>query len=153
MMEKNYLTQEKYDELVKELTDLKTNKRREVADRLEFAKSLGDLAENAEYHAAREEQSDVEDRIEQLEILLKNSQIITAPHSAAVEVGSLVKVRKEGGAEQTFTVVGSEEADVAAGKISYHSPIGAAILGKTRGETVVVQTPRGENKYKILGVE
>lgn len=153
-MEKNYLTQEKHDELVKELEDLKFNRRREVADRLEAAKALGDLSENAEYHAAREEQSDIEDRIGQLEVILKSSEIISMHHSTAVEVGSTLKVRREDNkSDQTFTLVGSEEADVAAGRISYQSPLGASLLGKKKGEQVTVKTPRGEVSYKILSIQ
>lgn len=154
-MEKQYLTKEKRDELNAELEDLKYNRRREVADRLESAKALGDLSENAEYHAAREEQSDIEDRIAQLETILKNSEIISVGHhSTAVEIGSTLKVRREGEkADQTFTVVGPEEADLATGKISYQSPIGASLLGKKEGEKVKVQTPRGETVYKILSIQ
>src|SRR3989338_5456688 len=152
--ERNYLSQEKYTELEEELQDLKTNRRREVAERLEFAKSLGDLAENAEYHAAREEQSEIEDRISQLENLLKSSEIIARHHSLAVELGSTLKVKRlSDNTEQTFIIVGSEETDLAADKISYLSPIGSSLLGKKKGEEVVVRTPKGEVSYKITGIE
>lgn len=153
-MEKNYLTKEKYEELTKELENLKFNSRREVAERLEIAKALGDLSENAEYHAAREEQSDIEDRISQLEVILKNSEIISMHHSTAVEIGSTLQVRREESkTDQTFTLVGSEETDVAAGKISYQSPLGAMLLGKKEGDKVTVRTPRGEVIYKILRIQ
>lgn len=153
-MEKNYLTKEKFEELTRELNDLRQNRRKEVADRLEYAKSLGDLSENAEYHAAREEQSDIEDRIIELENILKTSEIISMHHSTAVEIGSTLKVeREDNGADQTFTLVGPEESDVTAGKISYQSPLGAALLGKKKGERVVVRTPRGEASYKILSIQ
>lgn len=153
-MEKNYLTKEKYEELTKELEDLKFNRRREVAERLETAKALGDLSENAEYHAAREEQSDIEDRISQLEVILKNSEIIAMHHSTKVEIGSTLKVRRENSKDdQVFTLVGSEETDVRAGKISYQSPLGAGLLGKKEGERVAVRTPRGEVIYKILTIQ
>lgn len=152
-MEKNYLTKEKRDELSAELEDLKFNRRREIADRLEAAKALGDLSENAEYHAAREEQSDVEGRITQLETILKNSEIIAMHHSTKVEIGSTLKVRREGEkGEQTFTLVGPEEANLASGKISYQSPLGAALLGKKEGEKISVQTPKGEVIYKLLSI-
>lgn len=152
-MDKDYLSREKYQELVDELNELKTAKRREVAERLDFAKSLGDLSENAEYHAAREEQAEVEDRIAQLENLLKNSQIVAQHHSVAVEVGSTLKVSKAGGGESKYTIVGSEETDLAAGKISYQSPLGSTLLGRKRGEVVAVQTPKGEIKYTIVNIE
>jgi transcription elongation factor GreA len=152
--ERNYLSKEKYTELEEELQDLKTNRRREVAERLEFAKSLGDLSENAEYHAAREEQSEIEDRINQLEALLKSSEIIEMHHSVAVELGSTLKVKKlSDNTEQTFTIVGSEEADLTADKISYLSPIGSSLLGKKKGEEVAVRTPKGEVRYKITNIE
>ena len=153
-MEKNYLSVEKHGELVAELEELKTNRRREVASRLEFAKSLGDLSENAEYHAAREEQSDIEDRIAELEMLLKNSEIIAAHHGQVIAIGSVISLRRAGDeSDQEFTLVGAEEADTATGKISYHSPIGAALLGKKKGETVLVKTPRGETRYQVLQVK
>lgn len=153
-MDKHYLSQEKHTELVKELEDLKMNRRKEVAERLEYAKSLGDLSENAEYHSAREEQAEIEDRIRQLEDLLKSSEIISAHHSSMVELGSTLKVKRVGdNAEQTFTIVGSEEADVVSGKISYQSPIGAGLLGKKKGETVTIQTPRGTVDYKIVSID
>src|SRR3989344_1643458 len=124
--DKHYLTQERYDQLKEELEELKTGKRREIADRLEFAKSLGDLAENAEYHSAREEQAETEDRIAQLENMLKNAGIISAPKGPTIQVGTTLVVRKEPEAkEYTYTIVGSEEVDVAGGRISYQSPLGS----------------------------
>lgn len=152
-MEKNYLSQEKHDELSRELEELKLNRRREVAGRLEFAKSLGDLSENAEYHAAREEQAEIEERVAQLETILKTSEIVAPHHSAAVEIGSTLVVKKDGGEEQKFTIVGSEEADTATGKLSYQSPLGAALLGKKAGTIVPVETPRGLMRYKVVSIE
>ncbi len=154
MDSKDYLSQEKYQELLNELNELKTTRRREVAERLDFAKSLGDLSENAEYHAAREEQSEIEDRIVQVENLLKNSKIVMQHHSLEVEVGSMLKVRKAGGGgDVKYIIVGSEEADLATGKISYQSPLGSSLLGRKKGEIVAVQTPRGEMKYLIVSIE
>ncbi|MBI2099945.1 MAG: transcription elongation factor GreA [Candidatus Vogelbacteria bacterium] len=153
MDSKDYLSQEKYQELLNELNELKTTRRREVAERLDFAKSLGDLSENAEYHAAREEQSEIEDRIVQVENLLKNSKIVMQHHSLEVEVGSMLKVRKAGGGDAKYIIVGSEEADLATGKISYQSPLGSSLLGRKKGEIVAVQTPRGEMKYLIVSIE
>lgn len=153
-MNTDYLSKEKFEELQVELNNLKMVKRKEVAERLEFAKSLGDLSENAEYHAAREEQSEVEDRISQLENLLKTSQIMAMHHSSVVEIGTALTVEKVGDDAKTkLTIVGSEETDVSAGKISGQSPIGAALLGKKKGEVVKVQTPKGEVTYKIISID
>lgn len=153
-MDKSYLSPEKYDELVKELDDLKLHKRKEVAERLEFAKSLGDLSENAEYHAAREEQSEIEDRIVQLEGLIKTAEIVSMHHSSAVEIGSTLKIKKESDQQENrFTIVGSEEADMANGKLSCLSPLGSSLLGKKKGETVTVHTPKGQTKYQIVNIE
>lgn len=154
-MSQVYLTKDKYEELLQELNDLKVNKSRAIAERLEFAKSLGDLSENYEYHAAREEQLALEERIGQLENVLKNSEVVNQTrHSAAVGVGATLRVKKEpAGPTQEFIIVGAEEANLDAGKISYESPLGASLLGKKKGETVIVSVPRGEVKYKILDVK
>lgn len=154
-MTPDYLSKEKHEELVAELEDLKLNKRRAVAERLEYAKSLGDLSENAEYHSARDEQAEIEDRISQLEIILKSPQIITAHHSVIVEVGSSVVVKKaeSGAKEQHLMIVGSEEADLASGKISYQSPLGSALLGKKKGDAAEVDTPKGVVNYKIVSID
>ncbi len=154
METKEYLTQEKYNELQLELHDLKTVKRREVADHLEHARSLGDLSENAEYHEAREEQAQTEARILSLENILKNAEIVRHTSGDIVEVGSKVTVKKEGDSvENAFTLVGSEEADISVGKISHNSPLGAALFGKKKGESFEFQSPRGTVKYKILEVK
>ena len=153
-MTNDYLSQEKHKELTAELEDLKLNKRRAVAERLEYAKSLGDLSENAEYHSARDEQAEIEDRITQLESLLKNPNIIAAHHSVVVELGSSIVVKKEGNKdEQRLMIVGSEEADLAAGKISYQSPLGSALLGKKKGDMAEVDTPKGAVNYKIISID
>jgi transcription elongation factor GreA len=151
---KEYLTKEKHAELKKEYEYLITEKRRDIARDLEYAKALGDLSENAEYHQARELQATVEDRIAKLEHLLKNAQIIETHHTEVVDIGSIVSVKKEGAKEsQTFSVVGSEEADTLAGKISLASPLGTAMFGKKKGESFVVNTPKGPVTYKIVGIE
>ncbi|MEA1929277.1 MAG: transcription elongation factor GreA [Patescibacteria group bacterium] len=150
---KEYLSQEKYDELTEELKQLKSVRRREVAERLAFAKSLGDLSENAEYHAARDEQAEIEDRISLLENMLKSSEIIAGHHSTKVELGSTVTVRRAGSSDsQTYMIVGSEETDVVAGKISHQAPLGAALLGKRRQEQVEVNTPKGSATYEIIKI-
>ena len=150
----SYITPEKREELLGELNTLKTVGRREVLEALEFAKSLGDLSENAEYHQAREEQGKIEERISTIEHILQNSEIIKKHHSNVVEVGATVTVQKEGSKEkQTFHIVGSEEADVLAGKISHKSPLGAALCGFEKGESVKFTTPKGTTVYKIVGIE
>jgi transcription elongation factor GreA len=148
-----YLTKEKLNELKGELNVLKTVKRREIAEKLDFAKSLGDLSENAEYHQARDQQADIEDRIEQLEDIIKRAKIITGHHKGVVEIGSKVKVKKNNDSEIIFFIVGPEEADALAGKISFKSPIGEALLGHKVGDKVPVVTPRGECQYKILAID
>lgn len=153
-MEKEYLTQEKFNELQAELHDLKTIKRKEIAEHLEHARSLGDLSENAEYHEAREDQAQTEARIIQLESILKNAVIVKHTSGDIVEVGSKVTVTKEGDSNQNiFTLVGSEEADITVGKISHNSPLGAALFGKKKGETFQFQSPKGTVKYKIVDVK
>ncbi len=150
---KEYLSQEKHDALVKELEQLKTVERREVATQLEFAKSLGDLSENAEYHEARDRQADVEDRIAKIEDILKHAAIIGNGSHSLAEIGSKVTVKKAGGKEEEFTLVGSEEADVTKAKISYQSPLGSALMGKKKGDTVTVSTPKGDVNYTISAIK
>lgn len=149
---KEYLTSEKKSELEAELENLKTVRRKEIADAIEWAKSLGDLAENAEYSQAREDQGRSEARISEIENILQNA-IITDSHSTknGVGVGSVVVVKKIGeNFEQTFTIVGSEEVDLSEGKISNESPLGNALLGKEKGEKVSFVTPKGEASYTII---
>lgn len=150
----NYLTQERHDELVKELSELKTKGRQKVAGRLQQAKELGDLSENFDYQEAREEQSRLEQRIIELEGLLRQSSIIKKSASTAtVRIGSKVKVKKNGGDTLVYTVVGSNEAHPTEGLISNESPIGKALLGKKAGDTVKVRAPKGEIEYQIVEIE
>ena len=146
-----YLTPEKKNELEVELNQLKSVRRKEIADALEYAKSLGDLSENAEYHQAREDQANCEDRITHIEQILKNA-VVTETHAAGVvSVGSTVTVIKKGDkTERTYALVGSEEADSVSGKISNESPLGQALLGKKKGDKVVVHAPKGEMEYTIV---
>jgi transcription elongation factor GreA len=153
-MTKEYLTQEKFNELQQELLELKTSKRKEVAEHLEHARSLGDLSENAEYHEAREEQAQIESRILQIESILKTAQIVKHTSGDTVEVGSQVTVQKAGDKGPiVFTLVGSEEADIASGKISHHSPLGSALFGKKKGETFKFESPKGVVSYTIISVK
>lgn len=154
MANKEYLTKEKFEELQKELETLKFTKRKEIADELEFAKSLGDLSENAEYHEAREAQAALEDRISQLESILASAEIVAVHHSNSVEIGSKVVVKKAGDdTKRTFTIVGSEEIDTASGKVSFKSPIGQSLLGKKKGEEFIVKTPVGDVTYNVVSIE
>jgi transcription elongation factor GreA len=150
----DYLTQEKYDEFVKELDYLKKTRRKEVAEALEYAKSLGDLSENAEYHEARDTQAMVEDRISHLESIIKTAKIVSNHETSMVSVGSEVSVKKDGaGEEKVYVIVGAEEANISTGKISVISPLGEALMGKKKGELVSFKTPSGEAKYKIVGIK
>ena len=149
-----YLTKEKFDELSKELEELKTVKRKEVAENLEYAKSLGDLSENAEYHEAREVQANIEDRIAKLEAMLKSAVIMSLRHSDVVGIGSIVYLEKEKDKSKAkYKIVGSEEANLADAKLSIHSPLGGAMIGKKKGDTFKVVTPGGVVDYKIMDIE
>ena len=151
--EKDYLSPEKFDELEKELDHLRSTARREVLAELEDAKKLGDLSENAEYHEARKKQADLEDRVAMLEQLLKNAAIVSHEKSDFVSMGSTVILKKVGGEEKTFEIVGTEEADSSQGKLSNKSPIGTALMGKKKGDAVSVKMPAGGfAEYKIVEV-
>jgi transcription elongation factor GreA len=150
----DYLTQEKYNELVKELDHLKRVRRREVAESLEYAKSLGDLSENAEYHEARDTQAMIEDRINHIESILKSAKIISSHTTDAVAIGSIVTIQKEGTKEdKVYTIVGAEESDIVSGKISVLSPLGQAVMGKKKGETFKFKAPSGEVSYKVISIK
>lgn len=148
-----YLTKEKFKELERELVELKTIKRKEVAGNLEYARSLGDLSENAEYQEAREIQATIEDRIATIENTLKTAEIVHELHGDHVTVGSLVSVEKAGGKGVIkFKIVGSDEVNTLEGKISNQSPLGSLLIGKKRGDSVTVKTPKGSIAYKIVAV-
>ncbi len=153
------MSQEKFEELTHELDDLRTTRRREVAEQLEYARSLGDLSENAEYQEAREMQAAVEERISKLEQILKNAKITKGGKGDGVGMGSMVTVEPLGNpstslkVKHTYTIVGAEEANIIEGKVSYHSPLGAALMGKKKGDEFSFHTPKGTQKYKILKVE
>lgn len=150
----NYLTQEKFEELTKELEHLKTTKRKEIAESLEYARSLGDLSENAEYQEAREMQAATEERIKQLEHILKNPQIVSHKKGDTVSLGSIVVIQKEGEKDtHEYTIVGSEEADMQERKISYLSPLGEAMMGKKKKESFTFETPTGKQQYTIISVK
>ena len=119
---------------------------------MEYAKSLGDLSENAEYHEARDNQATIEDRIAKLEELLKTAKIVSTHDTNLVNVGSVVTVEKED-KKFVYTIVGSEESDVVANKISIKSPFGQAILNKKKGEMFTFTAPSGELSYKVLDIK
>ena len=150
------LTQEGFKKLTQEIEFLSTEKRREVADRIRVAREFGDIAENAEYDDAKNEQALLEHRIATLEERLRNARVIEKKDIAkdVVSVGSKVRLR-DLDAKQTveYRIVGSAEADPAENKLSNESPVGKAIIGKKRGETVEVLAPRGSMKFKILEIK
>lgn len=149
----DYITKEKKQELEIELKNLKGPERKEILKNLEYAKSLGDLAENTEYHQAREDQGKLEERIAKIEKILQSSQIIKGGGGDLVEIGSRVVVQKGGTKEEkTYTIVGSEEADMTKGKISNRSPFGKELFGKKKGDSVSFKTPGGLVNYKIIDV-
>ncbi len=148
-----FLTKEKYEELVEELNRLKTDKRREIAENLEYSKSLGDLSENAEYHEARAAQAEVEDKISRLEAMLKSVSIVSGKHGEKAEIGSKVVLEKESSGEKiSYTIVSSEESDLASNKISSVSPLGSAIVGKKKGDKITLKTPKGSVGYVIVSL-
>ena len=147
-----YISEEGLAKLRVELEELTNNKRQEIAQRIHDAKEHGDLAENAEYEDAKNEQAFVEGQIQRLEALVKNAVLIEGGHTTDhVQVGSTVKVQDSDGTE-TFTIVGSTEASPAEGKISNESPVGHALLGKKKGDKVVVKVPAGDFAYKIVAI-
>ena len=151
----NYLSQAKFDELTEELNTLINVTRAEIASKIEYARSLGDLSENAEYHDAREEQGKIEARIKELQAILQDVQIVKQHHADVVEVGASVTVQRKGEKDKkTFEIVGSEEADMASGKISLRSPLGQAMMGKKKGESFTFETPTGKKiEYKVMKID
>lgn len=151
--EGSYITEEKKKALEIELKELKGPKRKEILVALEYAKSLGDLSENAEYHQTREDQGNLEARIKRIEQVLESSQVVAGGGGEIIEIGSKVVVLKEDSKEEkTYQIVGAEEADMALGKISNRSPFGEALFGRKKGETISFQTPKGKVNYKIINV-
>lgn len=145
------LTQEGLEKIKKELAELKV-RRKEIIARIQTAKEFGDLSENAEYDDARNEQSFVEGRLQELDDMVKRAKIVTKKQSGdKVGLGSKVKVSCEG-EEEEYELVGANESDPAHGKISIESPIGKALMGASKGETVVVTTPGGKLEYKVVSV-
>lgn len=149
---KNIMTYEGLKALEDELQDLKVNRRREVAQKIKEAREQGDLSENAEYDAAKEEQRDIELRIEEIDKILKNAEVVDDDADGGViNVGCTVRIKDlEFDEEMEYKIVGSTEADSLQGKISNESPVGKALIGGQAGETVEVETPAGMIKYQII---
>jgi len=149
-----YLTEEGEKKLRAELEHLTSTVREDLAKRLRSAIQMGDLSENADYHAAKEEQGFVEGRIAYITQLLRNVVIIdeNKPASGKVEIGSTVTIQEGSGPEMTYTIVGSQEADPMNGRMSFKSPIGEALLGHVKGDTVKVGTPIGDKIFTITKI-
>jgi len=152
-MPSSYLTREGFERLQKELDYLRTEKRIEVANRLREALEDGELIENAELEAAKNEQSFVEGRIKELEILLSNAHLIEeTKHSDSIQVGSKVELQEEGYDPEEYVIVGAAEADPRLGRISNESPLGKTLLNKKAGDKVKVEAPGGEFEIEILSI-
>ena len=155
MEKKNILTYEGLKKLEDELEDLKVVKRKEVSQKIKEAREQGDLSENAEYDAAKDEQRDIETRIEEIEKILKNSEVVLEEEadSDKVSIGCMVKILDcEYDEELEYKIVGSTEANSLKGKISNESPVGRALIGKAVGDSVTIETQVGELTYRILEI-
>jgi len=154
-MATTFLTQDGFLKLQQELDYLRTEKRKEVADRLHEAMEGGELIENAEYEAAKNEQAFLEGRIKELEVLLASARVIEGnlPSADMIQVGSTVTIQEEGQPAETYTIVGAAEADPAKGRISNESPLGKALLNKKPGDQVQVDAPGGVFVVKVLKVD
>jgi transcription elongation factor GreA len=150
-MAETYLTKEGLSELQEKLKELKGVRRRQIAEAIHTAKEQGDLTENAEYVNAKEEQRRIEEQIASIEVKIKNARVITRAGTDQVSVGNTVKL-KCNGKELTYRIVGSEEANPLEAKISNESPVGRALLGKKKGETVVIPTPVGDKECTIITI-
>ena len=148
-----YLTEDGLEELKKELEYLKTEKRPEVINALKEARALGDLSENAEYDAARTEQAEVENKISEIEAMLENAELIKDVNTNKVSIGTTVTLKYvEDDETDTYTIVGSKEADPFANKISNESPLAKAIIGAKKGQYVMVDSPNGKYQVEILEI-
>lgn len=147
-----YVTKEGLDGLKKELKELVDVKRPSVAKRIQEAREMGDISENAEYDSAKQEQAFVEGRITELEDIIKSAKVSEADSSGSVVVGVSVTVHVDG-SEETFRIVGAPEADPLNGKISHESPLGQSLLGKKIGDKVEVEAPIGRLTYTILKID
>lgn len=154
-VKKNILTAEGLKKYEDELHELKVVRRKEVAQKIKEARELGDLSENAEYDAAKDEQRDIESRIEELEHILKNVEVVAESEDTdSIGIGSKVRLLDmEFSEEVTYTIVGSTESNSLKGLISNESPVGKALIGHGLGDVVEAQTPGGTAAYKVLAIE
>ncbi len=149
------MSRDSYEKLVAELDDLKINRRKEVAERLKVARSYGDLSENAEYDEAKNEQAILEAHISELQYTIDNAEIVEDSNISVDEVGMSSKItikRIDNGKVETFTIVGTNHANVREGKISDESPIGKAAMKKKVGDVFIVEAPAGELRFEILEI-
>ncbi len=156
MNQPSYLTKEGAEKLRAELEYLQGTVRQDLAKRLRAAIQMGDLSENADYKAAKEDQGFLEGRIQEIEAILSNAEIVenTPKNNGKVQIGNNVTIQEEGQKEETWTLVGASEADHKQHKISYFSPIGSALMGKKVGEVAEVILPNGSKiYYKVLSIE
>jgi transcription elongation factor GreA len=150
------LTPEGFEKLKDEIEHLSVDRRRDIADRIRVAREFGDIAENAEYDAAKNEQAHLEARIAMLEERLANARVVTKKEikSGEVSIGTKVRLRDvKAGKTVEYHIVGSAEADPSANKLSNESPVGKAIMGRKKGETVEVAAPRGKMTFKIMDIK
>jgi len=153
-MKENYISPDGLEKIKQELENLKSVDRPEVIERIARARELGDLSENAEYHDARERQSFIEGRIQELEALIKNAVVIeTRGQSSTIGLGSTVHATCDNGMKIKYTIVGHTEADPASGRISNESPLGMAFIGKAVGHEFEINIPAGKIKCKIDKIE
>ena len=155
-VKKNLLTRAGLNKYEAELHDLKVNQRQMIAEKIKEAREQGDLSENAEYDAAKDEQRDIEARIEELEKILKNAEVVVEDEVDLdkINIGCIVKILDvEYSEELDYKIVGSTEANSLKGKISNESPVGKALIGHKVGDTVEVETPAGVFAYKILEIQ
>jgi len=155
MNDVHYLTPEGKRKLEEELHNLKTKERKDLADRLKSAISMGDLSENADYHKAKEDQGFLEGRIQEIEAILKNSEVIQERSSYdQVSLGAKITIQEEGYPPETYHLVGRKEANPRNGKISHESPIGKALMGHKVGDVVKVELPNNNStEFEILAIE
>jgi transcription elongation factor GreA len=153
MNRSTYLTPEGYQNLKAELQDLIDNKRPDIARRLRLAIDMGDLSENADYIAAKEEQGFLEGRIKEIESMLLSAVIINESQSDLVNLGSTVTIQEVDSEPETYKIVGAQEANPLKGSISNESPIGKALLGRRTGDNVKVHTPGGDIVFKITQIK
>ena len=151
-MTTQYLSAAKLADLKKELVFLKTEKMPKTADRIDEARQMGDLSENAEYHAAREELAWAQSRVKELGQIIDNASVVTTgAATSSVQIGSTLRVMVKN-KEKVYTIVGAQESDPAAGKISNDSPLAQAFWGKSKGDTVELEAPSGKILYQILEI-